>query len=227
MARAVKNSQDEKERLEKLKKFEYMAYAEGFQWIAGTDEVGRGPLAGPVAAAAVILPRDFYLEGVDDSKALSEKKRQSLVSQIKQEAISWAVAMLSPEYIDRENILNASREAMRMAVFALRPCPDYLLIDAIKIPGIKINQLPIIKGDSLSVSIACASIIAKVERDQVMQSYDTIYPQYGLGRHKGYATREHLLALQKFGPCPIHRRSFEPIKSMLNDSSGEQIRLFE
>ncbi|HNX91907.1 MAG TPA: ribonuclease HII [Syntrophomonas sp.] len=222
----MKKNESESERLEKLKKFEYMAYSEGFQIIAGTDEVGRGPLAGPVAAAAVILPRDFYLEGVNDSKALSDKKRRELVDQIKQGAVSWAVALLSPQFIDRENILNASREAMRLAVQALRPTPDFLLVDAIKIPDLQIKQLPIIKGDSLSVSIACASIIAKVERDEAMQSYDLLYPQYGLGRHKGYATREHLLALQEFGPSPIHRRSFEPIKSMLRDSTGEQITLF-
>lgn len=222
----MKKNEEESERLEKLKKFENMAYNEGLQMIAGTDEVGRGPLAGPVAAAAVILPRDFYLEGVNDSKALSDKKRRELVDRIKQGAVSWAVALLSPQFIDRENILNASREAMRLAVQALRPAPDFLLVDAIKIPDLQIRQLPIIKGDSLSVSIACASIIAKVERDEAMQSYDLMYPQYGLGRHKGYATREHLLALQKFGPSPIHRRSFEPVKSMLKDSTGEQITLF-
>lgn len=222
----VKKNEAESQRLEKLKKFEDMAYREGFQLIAGTDEVGRGPLAGPVAAAAVILPRDFYLAGVNDSKALSEKKRRELVNQIKKGAVSWAVALLSPQYIDRENILNASRTAMRMAVQALRPAPDFLLVDAIQIPDLKIRQLPIIKGDSLSISIACASIIAKVERDEVMQSYDYLYPQYGLGRHKGYATREHLLALQKYGPSPIHRRSFEPVKSMLKESSSEQITLF-
>jgi ribonuclease HII len=222
----MKRNEEEAERLERLKKFEYMAYNEGFQLIAGTDEVGRGPLAGPVAAAAVILPRDFYLEGVNDSKALSDKKRRELVERIKQGALSWAVALLSPQFIDRENILNASREAMRMAVQSLRPAPDFLLVDAIKIPDLQIKQLPIIKGDSLSVSIACASIIAKVERDEAMQSYDLMFPQYGLGRHKGYATREHLLALQEFGPSPIHRRSFEPVKSMLKDSTGEQITLF-
>lgn len=223
---SVKIEETELQRLEKIKKFEDMAYREGFQLIAGTDEVGRGPLAGPVAAAAVILPRDFYLPGVNDSKVLSEKKRRALVEQIKKGAISWAVALLSPQYIDRENILNASRAAMHMAVNALRPAPDFLLVDAIKIPNLGIRQLPIIKGDSLSVSIACASIIAKVERDDAMLAYDQIYPQYGLGKHKGYATREHLRALQEHGPSPIHRRSFEPVKSMLKGSTGEQITLF-
>jgi len=222
----VKKKPEETTRLEELKEFEYRAYQEGFQTIAGRDEVGRGPLAGPVAAAAVILPQDFFLEGVDDSKRLSDKKRRKLVDDIKKEAVSWAVALLSPQYIDRENILQASREAMRLAVQALRPAPDFLLVDAIKIPDLPIQQLPIIKGDSLSVSIACASIIAKVERDETMLAYDRLYPQYGLGKHKGYATREHLLALQEFGPCPLHRRSFEPVKSMLKSSAGEQITLF-
>ncbi len=222
----VKKKPTEAERMEKLKEFESMAYREGFQRIAGTDEVGRGPLAGPVAAAAVILPQDFYLEGVNDSKLLSDKKRRNLAEQIKKEAVSWAVALLSAQYIDRENILRASREAMRLAVKALQPQPDFLLVDAIQIPDLAIQQLPVIKGDSLSVSIACASIIAKVERDEAMIAYDLIYPHYGLGKHKGYATREHLLALQEFGPCPIHRRSFEPVKSMIKGSTGEQITLF-
>lgn len=217
----------EARRIEELKKYEYIAYQEGFQFIAGIDEVGRGPLAGPVAAAAVILPRDFCLAGVNDSKALSEKKRESLVGQIKQQALAWSVAVLSPEYIDRENILNASREAMRMAIKSLRPVPDYLLIDAMRIPDIEIKQLSIIKGDALSISIASASIIAKVERDEIMKGYDSLYPDYGFARHKGYATREHLLALQQYGPCPIHRRSFEPIKSSLGGNYGYQLHLFE
>lgn len=227
LKKAVLFAETEEQRIETLKKYEYSAYQQGYQYIAGVDEVGRGPLAGPVAAAAVILPRNFYLAGVNDSKALSEKKRQSLVGQIKNEALAWSVAVISPAYIDRENILNATREAMRMAVAALRPEPDYLLIDAVKIPDIKTKQLPIIKGDALSISIACASIIAKVERDEMMKSYDLLYPNYGFARHKGYATREHRLALQQFGPCPIHRRSFEPIKSSVGGSHGYQLHLFE
>lgn len=217
----------EAQRIEELKKYEKMAFDEGYQYIAGVDEVGRGPLAGPVAAAAVILPREFCLAGVNDSKALSEKKRQSLVGKIKQEALAWSVAVISPGYIDQVNILNATREAMRMAIKALRPVPDFLLIDAVKIPDITINQLPIIKGDALSISIACASIIAKVERDEMMKVYDSLYPNYGFARHKGYATREHMLALQQYGPCPIHRRSFEPIKSSLGGLYEHQLHLFE
>lgn len=227
MKKGVLFEETEVQRIEELKRYEYSAYEQGFQYIAGVDEVGRGPLAGPVAAAAVILPRDFYLAGVNDSKQLSEKKRQSLVGQIKNEALAWSVAVLSPDYIDRKNILNATREAMRMAIAALRPAPDYLLIDAVKIPDIKTTQLPIIKGDALSISIACASIIAKVERDEMMKSYDLIYPNYGFARHKGYATREHMLALQQYGPCPIHRKSFEPIKSGMGGSHGYQLHLFE
>lgn len=219
--------EDEAQRIEELKQYEYRAYQQGYQYIAGVDEVGRGPLAGPVAAAAVILPRDFYLAGVNDSKLLSEKKRQSLVGHIKNQALAWSVAVLSPEYIDRENILNATREAMRMAIAALRPAPDYLLIDAVRISDIKTTQLPIIKGDALSISIACASIIAKVERDEMMKNYDMIYPNYGFARHKGYATKEHRLALQQYGPCPIHRKSFEPIKSSTGGSHGYQLHLFE
>lgn len=227
LKKAIATAEDEAQRIEELKKYEYMAYQQGYQYIAGVDEVGRGPLAGPVAAAAVILPKDFCLAGVNDSKVLSEKKRQSLVGQIKQEALAWSVGVVSPSYIDRENILNASREAMRMAIKALRPIPDFLLIDAMKIPDIRINQLPIIKGDALSISIACASIIAKVERDEMMKVYDSLFPNYGFARHKGYATREHMLALQQYGPCPIHRRSFEPIKSSLGGSYGHQLHLFE
>lgn len=227
MSKARPDAEIEAQRIEELKKYEYMAYEQGYQYIAGVDEVGRGPLAGPVAAAAVILPRQFCLAGVNDSKALSEKKRQSLVGKIKEEAVAWSVAVLSPGYIDRENILNATREAMRMAINALRPAPDYLLIDAVKIPDIKINQLPIIKGDALSISIACASIIAKVERDEMMKVYDSLYPNYGFARHKGYATREHMLALQQYGPCLIHRKSFEPIKSSWGGCYGHQLHLFE
>lgn len=219
--------EEESTRIEELKKFEYQAYQEGYTYIAGIDEVGRGPLAGPVVAAAVVLPRDFCLPGVNDSKALSEKKRQSLAGQIKKSALSWAIGIISPACIDRDNILNATREAMRLAIKALRPLPDFLLIDAVKIPDIDINQLPIIKGDALSISIACASIIAKVERDEIMKAYDLLYPHYGLARHKGYATREHLLAIEEYGPCPIHRSSFEPIKSIRGGSYGPQLRLFE
>lgn len=224
----VKPTEEEEQlRIEELKKFEYQAYQEGYQYVAGIDEVGRGPLAGPVVAAAVILPTDIFLSGVNDSKVLSEKKRLSLAGLIKQAAVSWSIGIVSPSFIDRVNILNATREAMRLAINELHPLPDFLLIDAVKIPDIEINQLPIIKGDALSISIACASIIAKVERDEIMKAYDSIYPQYGFARNKGYATREHLLAIEKYGPCAIHRGSFEPVKSMLGGNYGHQLSLFE
>ncbi len=216
----------ELERIEKLKAYESAAYREGYQLIAGIDEAGRGPIAGPVAAAGVILPRDFFLAGVNDSKLLSEKKRLQMAGEIKREALAWVLVMISPSQIDRVNILQATKEAMRIVVNMLQPKPDYLLIDAVKIPNITTKQYPIIRGDSLSISIACASIIAKVERDWTMQAYDTMYPGYGFARHKGYATRDHILALEKLGPSPIHRRSFEPVKSMVGCSTGVQLNIF-
>ncbi|PKM76604.1 MAG: ribonuclease HII [Firmicutes bacterium HGW-Firmicutes-15] len=217
----------ERDRIEKLKCFEKEAYQEGYKQVAGIDEVGRGCIAGPVAAAAVILPRDFFLAGVNDSKLLSEKKRLKMVVEIKREALAWSVVMISPQRIDQQNILLVTKEAMRTAVNELLPVPDFLLIDAVKIPDINIRQYPIIRGDSLSISIACASILAKVERDQSMQAYDSMYPGYGFARHKGYATREHIIALDNIGVSPIHRCSFEPVKSILGGAYGAQPNLFK
>lgn len=214
MGRTSAQPDQEIQRIEKLKYYEEGAYREGYRLVAGIDEVGRGPIAGPVVAAAVILPRDFFLAGVNDSKLVSEKNRLAMVQDIKREALAWAAVMISPQRIDQKNILQATLEAMRVAVGELWPRPDFLLIDAVKIPDMKIIQYPIVKGDSLSISIACASIIAKVERDQIMRTYDQIHPGYGFARHKGYATREHLAALKKLGPSPIHRCSFEPVRSM-------------
>ncbi len=214
---------EESQRIKKLKYYENGAYQEGYVRIAGIDEVGRGCIAGPVAAAAVILPRDFFLTGVNDSKLLSEKKRLQMVVDIKREAIAWSVVMISPQSIDQKNILQATKEAMHSAVNELRPMPDFLLVDAVQIPALNIRQYPIIKGDSLSISIACASIIAKVERDQSMQAYDSIYPGYGFARHKGYATREHIMALANKGPVPIHRASFQPVKSILEGSYDQPV----
>jgi ribonuclease HII len=210
-----KSDDQEKERIEQLKQYEYKAYKEGFQYIAGIDEVGRGPLAGPVVAGAVILPPDFFLPGVDDSKKLTPSKRMKLGRDIKKMALSWAVGFVFPPYLDQINILNATREAMKMAVQELAIQPDLLLIDALRIPGLNIEQYPIVKGDSLSISIACASILAKVERDMAMEEFGKLYPDYGFAKHKGYATREHIAALMKFGTSPIHRESFEPVKSMV------------
>lgn len=220
------DSHEEEERLEKLFRYEDMAAKAGHHYVAGLDEAGRGPLAGPVAAAAVILPRACHLPGVNDSKALSDKKRQVLAREIKEQAQSWAVAMVAPQRIDEINILQATRQAMQMAIEALSIRPDFLLIDALQLPDIHIKQYPIIKGDSLSISIASASILAKVERDALMRSYGELFPQYGFARHKGYGTREHLQALQEYGPCPIHRYTFEPIRSIIGGSHGSQPGLF-
>ncbi|MGI5921667.1 MAG: ribonuclease HII [Syntrophomonadaceae bacterium] len=223
-----KRSQDEKKRIEKLQQYEHKAYKEGFQYIAGLDEAGRGPLAGPVAAGAVILPPDFFLAGVDDSKKLNPQTRSRLAAEIKKMALSWAVGFVFTPYLDQINILNATRVAMKIAVQELTPRPDLLLIDALRIPDLNIAQYPIIKGDTLSVSIACASILAKVERDLAMEAFDSLYPGYGFARHKGYATREHIAALLKLGPSPIHRQSFEPVKSLvIGGKYGLQPGLFK
>jgi len=217
----------ELQRLEKLREYEHQAYQDGYLRIAGIDEVGRGPIAGPVVAAAVILPRDFCLAGVNDSKLLSARKRLELAKVIKLEALAWAVVAVSSRRIDAINILQATLEAMCLAVRELIPQPDYLLVDAVKIPGLSICQCPIIKGDTLSVSIACASILAKVERDQMMQNYDAIYSGYGFANHKGYGTREHHNALGQMGPCPIHRGSFASVRSMLTDGGCAEPSLFD
>ncbi|MGI6486722.1 MAG: ribonuclease HII [Syntrophomonadaceae bacterium] len=215
------------QRLEQMKQYEYALYGQGVQLVAGTDEVGRGPLAGPVVAAAVILPPDFRLAGINDSKKLSAGKREVLSDKIKEEAISWAVGMVFPSRLDQINILNATLEAMELAVNELYPVPEHVIVDAMRIPGLHIAQTALIKGDSLSISVACASIVAKVERDRLMCNLDELYPGYGFARHKGYATRAHLEALFRKGPCPLHRVSFEPVKSMVTGGAhANQGRLF-
>lgn len=193
-------------RLEAMREYE-RAY-EGYSLICGIDEAGRGPLAGPVVAAAAVLPKDCRILYLNDSKKLSEKKREMLYGEIIENAIAWGIGMASPERIDQINILQATYEAMRQAVARLKVMPDILLNDAVVIPGIDVKQVPIVKGDAKSVSIAAASILAKVTRDRMMAEYDTIYPQYGFGKHKGYGTAAHIEALREFGPCPIHRRTF-------------------
>lgn len=206
--------QAEIERLEKMKEYEN-AYS-CCKAICGIDEAGRGPLAGPVAAAAVILPRDCQILFLNDSKKLSEKRREELFLEIKEKAVSYGIGIVSPERIDEINILQATYEAMRQAINQLGVVPDLLLNDAVTIPGVNIRQVPIVKGDGKSVSIAAASILAKVTRDGMMKEYDKIYPQYGFGKHKGYGTAAHIAAIKEFGPCPIHRRTF--IKNFLPDS---------
>ena len=180
----------------------------GYSFIAGIDEAGRGPLAGPVAAAACILPKDLKILFLNDSKKLSPMRRDALFDEIREKAVSFSVALAEPARIDEINILNATYEAMREAVAGLDPAADLLLNDAVTIPGIGIRQVPIVKGDAKSLSIAAASVLAKVTRDRLMEEYDALYPQYGFARHKGYGTAEHIRALKEYGPCPIHRKSF-------------------
>ena len=194
-------------RTESLKEYERQYEALGY--VCGIDEVGRGPLAGPVVAGAVILPKDCKILYLNDSKKLSAKKREELYDVIMEQAVSVGIGYNSPERIDEINILNATYEAMREAVSKLSVKPDVLLNDAVTIPGINdIKQVPIIKGDAKSVSIAAASIVAKVTRDRLMVEYSKLYPEYGFESNKGYGTAEHIEALKKYGKTPIHRNSF-------------------
>lgn len=197
----------EKERIEKLKEFE-RKYEDHYQNIAGIDEVGRGPLAGPVVTACVILPKDCDILYINDSKKLSAAKREELYEEIMAKAVSVGIGANSEARIDEINILQATYEAMRMAIDEGSVCPDLLLNDAVTIPGVDIKQVAIIKGDAKSITIGAASIIAKVTRDRMMVEYDKIYPEYNFASNKGYGTADHIAALKKYGPCPIHRRSF-------------------
>jgi len=196
----------ERERLAIMHEFEnkYSDYAV----ICGIDEAGRGPLAGPVCAGACVLPRDCEILYLNDSKKLSEKKREELFAEIKEKALSWAVGISSNETIDEINILQATYKAMRDAISQISPAPDLLLNDAVVIPEVSIKQVGIIKGDAKSVSIAAASILAKVTRDHIMIEYDTQYPEYGFAKHKGYGTKQHMEAIRKYGLTPIHRKTF-------------------
>lgn len=189
-----------------MKKYE-REYA-SFSYLCGIDEVGRGPLAGPVVAGAVILPKDCDILYLNDSKQLSEKKREELYDVIMEKALATGLGLVSPERIDEINILQATYEAMRQAIDNLKYKPDLLLNDAVTIPGVSIKQVPIIKGDAQSISIAAASIIAKVTRDRLMVEYDQVYPEYGFASNKGYGAKAHIEAIKKYGPTPIHRRSF-------------------
>lgn len=201
-------AEKEAARLEGLLRYERECYARGCTLVAGVDEVGRGPLAGPVVAAAVILPPDCRIVGIDDSKKLSAKKREMLYDVIWEEAVSVGIGVVPNARIDEINILQATYEAMRAAVSGLSSAPGVLLNDAVTIPGIAIPQVPIIKGDAKSVSIAAASILAKVTRDHIMIEYDKLYPEYGFAKHKGYGTAAHIAALKEYGPTPIHRKTF-------------------
>ena len=183
-------------------------YAEGFTCVAGTDEAGRGPLAGPVCAAAVILPRGLEIEGLNDSKKISEKKRDMLFDIICEKAVSYGIAYASVEEIDELNILNASQLAMRRAVDMLTPHPDLVIVDGNIARGFDCKAVTLIKGDSISMSVAAASILAKVSRDRVCAELDKQYPEYMLAKHKGYSTKLHMDLVRKYGPSPIHRKTF-------------------
>lgn len=199
----------EQKRLLELKKIEEDMHEAGTELICGIDEAGRGPLAGPVVVAAVIMPRDSMIEGVNDSKKVSEKKREELYEIITKEAISYGVGIIDQKEIDRINILNATKEGLTMSIKELSPRPDKIIVDALK--GIDTLGIPydsIIKGDAKCYSIAAASIIAKVTRDRIMRTWDEVYPQYGFSKHKGYGTAEHIAAIKEYGICPLHRLSF-------------------
>ncbi|WP_440448757.1 ribonuclease HII [Ruminococcus intestinalis] len=188
--------------------FEKEALAKGYKSVCGVDEAGRGPLAGPVCAAAVILPEGVIIEGVNDSKKLSEKKRESLFDVIREQALSYSIAYATVDEIEEINILNATMLAMRRAIDGLEIKADYAMIDGNKIPPIDIDAECIVKGDAKSMSIACASILAKVSRDRLLYKYAEEYPMYGFDKHKGYGTKVHREAILKYGPCPYHRKSF-------------------
>lgn len=198
----------ERVRLEQLRAFERDYTAKGYTAICGIDEAGRGPLAGPVVAAAVILPLDAEILFLNDSKKLSEARREALYDEICAKAVSYGIGTVSPARIDEINILQATYEAMREAIAKLNPAPDLCLNDAVKIPGVTLPQVPIVKGDAKSLSIAAASVLAKVTRDRFITSCDALYPEYGFAKNKGYGTAAHIAALKAHGATPLHRRSF-------------------
>ena len=196
--------------------YEIKAGKRGYRLIAGVDEAGRGPLAGPVVAAAVVLPADAILQGLDDSKKLSPTRREELFPKIQTQAVVYGVAVVNPEVIDKINILQAALLAMQQAVEQLQPVPDLLLIDGNQKTASSIEQWAIVKGDSKSLSIAAASVLAKVTRDHIMQDYHQLYPQYEFARHKGYGTKLHRDLIAEHGPCPIHRSTFKGVTEYLN-----------
>ena len=198
----------EYDRLYAMLAYEREAAGSGYRLIAGIDEAGRGPLAGPVVSAAVILPANYYPEGLNDSKKMSEKAREKLYARLVTDAVAWGIGVCDSREIDDINILNAAKLSMERALSALEPQPDCLLIDAITLKNTAIPQKAIIKGDALSLSIAAASVLAKVTRDRLMVIYDRMYPGYGFAKHKGYGTKEHTDNIRRLGICPIHRTTF-------------------
>lgn len=218
--RRYERTQQERMRLYAMYSYERCAAERGNCIVAGIDEAGRGPLAGPVAVAAVILPQEYLLLRLNDSKKLSEKVREELYETIVSDAVSYHVELIDAETIDRMNILEATRRGMYDAVAALLPTPQEVLIDAVALPRLRMASQSIVKGDAKSASIAAASILAKVTRDRLMLTYDKEYPVYGFAQHKGYGTREHIEAIRKYGICPLHRKTFEPIRSMIINRKG-------
>ena len=204
----------EAERIASLLKIENELYTAGYRLVAGVDEAGRGPLAGPVVAAACILPPIFDLPGLNDSKKLTEKKRENLNKMIQQQALAYSLGMASVAEIDTLNILQATKLAMKRAIEKLVLTPDFILVDGRDSLDILLPHKPVIDGDSLSASIAAASILAKVARDKIMCELHQLYPQYSFDLHKGYCTKLHLAEIEKYGPCPVHRKSFAPVKDM-------------
>ena len=199
----------EEERLKHLKEYENKLHQTGLTYIAGIDEAGRGPLAGPVTVGAVILKSDSFIEGINDSKKISETKREKLYEKITKEALAWSVGIVDQKEIDEINILNATKKALTIALEGLKIKPERLLVDALEHIDTKgIPYTSIIKGDAKIYSIGAASIIAKVTRDRIMRKYDEQYPEYGFGKHKGYGTSAHIEAIKKYGPCPLHRKTF-------------------
>ena len=194
-----------------LYRYEEELYDNGYEKVCGIDEAGRGPLAGPVVVAACIMPPFLRIDGINDSKQLTEKKREELYKIIVKEALAYSVVFINEKEIDELNILNATKKGMLKALDELKVKPDYVLIDAVKLDELKIESKAIIHGDALSASIAAASILAKVSRDHYMEAMDKKYPNYGFARHKGYGTKAHLEALEKYGPCAIHRKTFTPV----------------
>jgi len=204
-------------------------WAQGYRRIAGVDEVGRGPLAGPVAAAAAILPREdrpHWLHLLRDSKELTPQRREFLFECLCRDGVLFGVGMVDPEVIDERGIVAASRLAMRYAIQQLPKPPDFLLLDYIRLPRVRIPQRSITRGDRLSLSIAAASIVAKVTRDRLMVQLDSQYPGYGLAKHKGYGTPEHLETLQRLGPCLLHRRTFAPVRAVISEAGKKWQKVF-
>lgn len=203
--------------------YENEAYQKGYHYIIGLDEAGRGPMAGPLVVGGVIFPKGFYDERINDSKKLTEKKREALYDFIIEKALAYDIEVISVEEVDKLNVYEASRTGMRRIIERIGVKPDFALTDAMPLGEDAINHLSIIKGDAKSMSIGGASILAKVTRDRIMKEYAKIYPEYGFEKHKGYVTKAHKEALAKYGICPIHRRSFKPVQDVLH----QQLSLFD